>query len=313
MNRGPRDFIANESGAVALIMAAAMTALLGVAALTVDYGYMSLVQNQLKNAAEAGALAGANAFGKNTPNSAAAQTAATNAATAVIQTNYWGNQKLTDFTLEPGYWSFASSKFTKTTATNATPPTETPPAVWAVRVVVEKNSNNNGGPLPLSFAPILPGISSTQDLNGTAVAVTKSTQTTWAVLETGNKQLYITGAAIASGSVGVASGGTLKMDGSGKVTGIGYLNTGAAKSITGGATITGGVQQDTSANTIVSAAATAATAAYNNFKAMTATTGTPTSISLSGVATKTITGAANATTVVKLTSFSVGNSGVLGR
>ena len=73
MNREARDFIINESGAVALIMALAIVALLGMAAVTVDYGYMSLVQNQLKNAAEAGALAGANAFGKNSPNSAAAR------------------------------------------------------------------------------------------------------------------------------------------------------------------------------------------------------------------------------------------------
>ena len=175
----------NESGVIAIVVALAMTALLGMAALAFDSWYVLVVQNQLQNAADAGALAGAKAFGEKSPNSAAAQTAATNAATAVVTTNYWGNTQLTSCTLTPGYWSFVNSKFTSTTDPTATLPTETPPALWAVQVVVAKSAGNNGGPLSLLFAPIW-GINTT-NLSGTAVAIAKYL---WHLVHPGDRQRH---------------------------------------------------------------------------------------------------------------------------
>ena len=67
--------MADESGALALVMALALVAFLGMAALAVDYGYMCVVQGELEKAAEAGALAGANALGSaSNPNWSGGQT-----------------------------------------------------------------------------------------------------------------------------------------------------------------------------------------------------------------------------------------------
>lgn len=147
VNRRIKDFMVDESGAIALIMAAALVALLGIGALAVDIGYMSSVQDELKIAAEAGALAGAAALGNNTDWSAAANT--------ILQKN---GQSLADCQVKQGYWSLVQQKFLTTA------PSENPSPVDAIKVVVAKN-------VQMSFAAILPGINSSQNVTGTAVAV----------------------------------------------------------------------------------------------------------------------------------------------
>ena len=96
---------------------------------------------------------------------------------------------MTSCTVNPGYWSNVNKGFTVTTSTTAALPTQTPPAVWAVQVVVPKSSSNNGGPLQLVFGPIL-GIK-TVNLNGTAVAMVTSPSVTCSVLETGGNNINI--------------------------------------------------------------------------------------------------------------------------
>ena len=66
LHRRAKDFIINESGAIALVMVLALVAIMAAAALSVDYGYMLVVQRQLQNAADAGALSAADAFGSKT-------------------------------------------------------------------------------------------------------------------------------------------------------------------------------------------------------------------------------------------------------
>ncbi|HHT9120806.1 MAG TPA: pilus assembly protein TadG-related protein [Candidatus Hypogeohydataceae bacterium YC41] len=51
-------YIGNNSGAVMIIVAASIVALLGMLALSADMGYLFLAKNQLQNAADAGAHAG---------------------------------------------------------------------------------------------------------------------------------------------------------------------------------------------------------------------------------------------------------------
>jgi len=51
--------LANEDGAVAIVVALVIFLLLGFAALSLDIGHLCVVQGELKNAADAGALAGA--------------------------------------------------------------------------------------------------------------------------------------------------------------------------------------------------------------------------------------------------------------
>ncbi|MGP8105001.1 MAG: ice-binding family protein [Desulfobaccales bacterium] len=283
MNRGAKDFIVNESGAIALVMVVALVALMASAALVVDYGYMLVVQHQLQNAADAGALSGADAFGSKSPNSQAAQTAATNAATAIVTGNYWGNkQYLTYCTVTPGYWSNVNKGFTGTTSTTATLPTQTPPAVWAVQVVVPKSSSNNGGPLQLLFGPIL-GIA-TVNLGGTAVAMVKSQSVTWSVLETGSSSITLnSNVTINGGSVG-DNGSSITLDNGVTVPqGQVYINT--ATSVTNNSGLTP-VQSSTS-NTLLAQAISSANAAYTNFTGLSNNTGTYANI---GTSNLTITG-----------------------
>jgi len=270
LHRRAKDFIVNESGAIALVMVVALVALMAAAALAVDYGYMLVVQRQLQNAADAGALSGAEAFGSNSPNSQAAQTAATTAATAIVTGNYWGNQQyLTYCTVTPGYWSNVNKGFTGTTSTTATLPTQTPPAAWAVQVVVPKSSSNNGGPLQLIFGPIL-GIE-TVNLNGTAVAMVKSPSVTWSVLETGSSSITLnSNVTINGGSVG-DNGSSLTLDNGVTVPqGQVYINT--ATSVTNNSGLT--PVQNSASNTLLSQAISSANAAYTNFIGLSNNTGT---------------------------------------
>ena len=59
MNRMGKEFLDNESGAVAVICAALLVVFCGFAALAVDYGKIVYVRRELTKAAEAGALSGA--------------------------------------------------------------------------------------------------------------------------------------------------------------------------------------------------------------------------------------------------------------
>ena len=49
----------NEKGAPLVMVGIALTAILGFSALAVDIGYLVVTRNELQNAADAGALAGA--------------------------------------------------------------------------------------------------------------------------------------------------------------------------------------------------------------------------------------------------------------
>ncbi len=56
-------YLGDNRGSVAVIVTLTITALLGILALSVDSGYLFVVRNQLQNAADAGALAGAALLG----------------------------------------------------------------------------------------------------------------------------------------------------------------------------------------------------------------------------------------------------------
>ena len=58
MHQRVKKFFAEQSGAVAAVVAAVMVVLLGMAAVAFDYGHLSWVSRELHKAAEAGALAG---------------------------------------------------------------------------------------------------------------------------------------------------------------------------------------------------------------------------------------------------------------
>lgn len=233
MDKKTAGVIADESGAIALIMALLLVVFMGTAALVVDYGYMSVVQNQLKKAAEAGALAGALALGSaSSPNWSAAETAAE----SIVEQNYAGRELLTDCTVTNGYWSTVNHIFQDSSIT----PTATD--IPAIKVMVAKSSGNNGGPLNLSFAPIL-GIR-TVDLSGTAIAMITATSTVtggWGILEIGNGNVSVTGAVASNGSVGVNGDGKVTVSGSGSISGNLYVNGDGNVTLSGAAVVDGSV------------------------------------------------------------------------
>jgi uncharacterized membrane protein len=99
----------NESGVVIVFVAILMVVFLSFAALAIDIGQLMVVRNELQNAADAAALAGAQNFYPSLtpkiPNWAAAETQATNA----IQLNKSGGVTLVDGVVQSGYWNFSGS------------------------------------------------------------------------------------------------------------------------------------------------------------------------------------------------------------
>jgi hypothetical protein len=239
MKEPGKIFTANESGAIALIMAAALVVLLGMAALAVDFGYMSAVQNDLKNDAEAGALAGARALGAGQDWQAAAE--------SILEQN---EQSLSDCEVNDGYWSYVQKQFL------TTQPTETPAPAQAIQVVVSKT-------VQLSFAPIF-GINS-KDLSETAVAITTSTSSVnggWGILETGNGNVNITGAVASNGSVGVNGDGNVTVSGSGSISGNLFVNGDGKVTLSGAAVVDGSAWENGDGKFIMSGSAEVKGIAY---------------------------------------------------
>ncbi|TLD41877.1 MAG: Von Willebrand factor type A domain protein, associated with Flp pilus assembly [Candidatus Jettenia ecosi] len=113
----------NERGATLIIVALLMVIFIGLAAFAVDIGHLCVVQNELQNAADAGALAGAR-FLYNEDGTAVNEDAnqiAYNTATAnmgegkAVEVN-WSGGNAGD--VQRGHWSFAASTFTPNASLN---------------------------------------------------------------------------------------------------------------------------------------------------------------------------------------------------
>ena len=126
MKRMRKDFLTNESGAVAAYVAIVIVVLIGCAALTLDIAHLVSVKRELTKAAEAGALSGARGLwpmvlpavtGTRTPNHTAAETCALAAATK----NKVDGTSLTsgEVTVQVGRWNYATKVFTPETGPNA--------------------------------------------------------------------------------------------------------------------------------------------------------------------------------------------------
>jgi len=162
--RNPAPARNRQRGAVAVMTALCLTVLIGTTALAVDLGRAWVVRNELQNAADAAALAGAGALGRNyaTPNWTQAEMKAQSA----ITLNRTEGSLLLTAQVQSGYWNV-----TGTPAGLQSLPVPSPGAYDkpAVRVTVSRAAGQNGGPLPLVLAPII-GIN-TMPISATAVAV----------------------------------------------------------------------------------------------------------------------------------------------
>jgi hypothetical protein len=109
--------IKNRRGIVAVIIATATVVFVGLAALAIDLGHLFVVRNELQNAADAGALAGArflydvNGITVNpTANIDAYNAAIANRSDKVPVDVHWSGGNSGD--IQRGHWSFATRTFT---------------------------------------------------------------------------------------------------------------------------------------------------------------------------------------------------------
>ncbi|KVX08633.1 pilus assembly protein TadE [Burkholderia ubonensis] len=166
MNDAGRDepASARQRGSVALFFLLFLIPLLMFGALAIDVAWVAVVRNQLQNAADAAALAGADALMSPSGGALNWAQAATAASGAVAQ-NAAAGSALSTGTIAAGYWNLGRSPATMQAAT-ITPGTYDAPAV---QVTVSRAPGVNGGMIPLLLGGLLgiPGASG----SATAVAV----------------------------------------------------------------------------------------------------------------------------------------------
>jgi len=179
--------ITNEHGVSIILVAILLVLFLGITALAIDFGHNYVVRNELKNAADAAALVGANKFYPRTPstptppNWGAAETEAANA----IQLNKSDNASLQVAEVVSGYWNLrpatppalppapAPDLLPQGTTIPSTECTSTYPCrAPAVKVTVRRAAGINSGPVQNFFAG-LTGQAST-DQGVVAIAVVTS-------------------------------------------------------------------------------------------------------------------------------------------
>jgi Flp pilus assembly protein TadG len=119
-----RSILADQQGATAIIVGLMLIVLVGFLALAIDGGYVWVAQNELQNAADAGALAGArfliNDDGTiNTgANQIAKDAAISNSSTNIPAEVHWTSGNSGD--VQRGHWSFATRTFTPNANTTQT-------------------------------------------------------------------------------------------------------------------------------------------------------------------------------------------------
>jgi Flp pilus assembly protein TadG len=156
---------------VAIQVALFLVVLLGFAALAIDVARAFVVRNELQNAADAAALAGASALsGALTVSSSSgpwntADAAAQTTAKSVVVLNSANGKPLADAQVQTGYWNVTGTPAGLQSSAIKPGQYDKP----AVMVTVSLSSGNNGGALPMVFAPVL-GIS-TMPVSASAVAV----------------------------------------------------------------------------------------------------------------------------------------------
>ena len=153
-----------QRGAVAVTVGISMAVLLGFGAFAIDFGRWLVVRNELQNAADASALAGAgyllNPAVNGKPNWATATTQGHQAVTL----NGSEAVALQAGVVTPGYWDFSARTFDTDTA--KVPTADDLPAV---RVAIARTPGQNSGPMLTTLGRIL-GVNQI-DAAATATAV----------------------------------------------------------------------------------------------------------------------------------------------
>jgi len=158
-----------QRGAVGIMMPFLIITMAAFGVLAVDIGYLMVVRNELQNAADAAALAGAaGLYPGTTPNwsNGIAQ------GKSSIGLNYSGGTQLVDGTAQAGYWdltrSWSATQNSPPALSQSTPPSYTNYAP-AVQVTISRSANNNGGPVTTWFSKMFSN--SLASVQATAIAV----------------------------------------------------------------------------------------------------------------------------------------------
>lgn len=158
MKKSIRQSLQNQHGAVAIIVAICLIVFIGFSALAIDVGHLYVARNELQNAADAGALAGAQSlFCKEgdpcTPGDINPQ--ANVFAEQAAKRNQSEKTAVEIKEIQRGHWSFATKTFTPNEALTQTELWDVsfaeldanPAFINAVRVVTQRNET----PVSLSF------------------------------------------------------------------------------------------------------------------------------------------------------------------
>lgn len=123
----------NERGATIVYVAIILVVLLMFTALAVDVGHLYGVRNELQDAADAGALAGASVLFNS--DSSLNRDAALAEGARIAIANKTGNQFVAEKTVETGHWSFTLKQFTASENTEQ--------ATWHERSFAELDIDND--------------------------------------------------------------------------------------------------------------------------------------------------------------------------
>ncbi|MDP3876993.1 MAG: pilus assembly protein TadG-related protein [Methylobacter sp.] len=171
--------IHRQRGTVIIFVTLLLTIIFSFTALAIDVGYLFVVRNELQNAADSAALAGANYLYGDLYKTSSVSCAQSNVTfpnwscaesntTAAIQLNKATNTTLTNGQVNYGYWNITGNP-TGLQSTSIIPGIDNLPTV---KVTISKSNGQNGGGIATFFAGIM-GIN-TLDASATAVAVVAS-------------------------------------------------------------------------------------------------------------------------------------------
>ncbi|MEN7530919.1 MULTISPECIES: TadG family pilus assembly protein [unclassified Cupriavidus] len=152
-----------QRGAIGIMMPFMMITILSIGAIAIDVGHLVVVRNELQNAADAAALAGAAKLYPATP--APQWTNAVSNGTSAIGLNKAAGVTLSTGAVQAGYWNLAGSPATLQAQTIVPTSNDAP----AVQVTISRGAGSNGGPVAMLLAQVFGG--SAASTSATAVAV----------------------------------------------------------------------------------------------------------------------------------------------
>jgi len=178
-----------QKGAMLITVSLWFIALIGLTALAFDVGHLMVVRNELQNAADAAALAGANCLNKTTAGSGTDCTntksptlnwaIASTKATSSIGLNKSDSVGLVDGVVQTGYWNVNGGTALQSTSLSPLGPCTVAGGVMttacdkpAVMVTLRRDAGSNGGPVGTLVATMFGGTAI--PIQASAVAVLSS-------------------------------------------------------------------------------------------------------------------------------------------